>query len=1109
MSNRADFRLVTEVKFQNVNSEFRNYGVMFNPSSSKSRLGIVDSGKRYEIRLTKDGNAEYFENGEWKTIVPLEDNILHHARFLSFNKRRKGEEQFDVKFDMIAVGRGRVVAKRKDTDQIYHLVMDELFRTYEQKIISLSNDEEPGEDPAVPGAYFKLDPEFFKITEHSPTIPETLKRNYHQHPASLRFKVFEELLKTKKLDATIITQKPREWHLIDARSPLAITAPEDLKISEKDFIDVFDEDRLNKIIYTAYLQNKEEATLSIYKTVYDALRRSVNDFWDITGVSGLSSRIRRFLRDLIGRQALDALDEIVNVPRRIARFVGGWIKDHIIVPLIDFVGDRIFKEISKSLARETARQIRAEGFGALILPANFFTLFLLDKLRGNPGNRPIDTRNGFISVHPRKVMAVLDSLIKSNADLDKGIEILMRRARKRYFETTFGISDDITLSTLISSPNRPAPTLPVYLHTKFEERNGDAEKRRYAVAFTKILDLGVGYSHWSEHWQLHFGGEMHSLLATRPIAQQEQYNLIQYRFLNGPVKDGDAFNDGTCNFYMLVKLKESDQEADVPFIARKKPHLQKQKYAILWIDEQTYFTQRWRLAHPTQDILGDLFSVGRAIKDNPEYFQFDQQKFWQPFTDDLINDDSRMVVKRQIILLTGRNKAVHEIYSICFNYGVCDHSWRWRHYPKNTFAKVLDEPHLIANSHGLPMPDNEILSDINYDGQVFVNAIELRDDTTIVLKGFKFFDNNGNRSCEPGRWYQKYLPADFRHVPNKMNLISGRKPDRGFDFEWQFVSEKAYQLMDQFYGFGIYEEETSSRCQYYEVDILEPDKGREQPAQQQIEDTTWCNDSSKGTTHLFFNTINFNWNIEKDDDGYIPLRNLIKDKRFDKTLSMYESTTRFKILERKPFGYIAIFYDKRDDELQPASHLPQAVTLYRETKEYKKPLRKKGFDQDSSEKEDTTRKELHLKVLFKSNIRSNFPPIITKAVIKKEITSNGPFLKVSFWTPQTEEQVNQNIWQITLGALDTSGLPDVLFKVERFGNFTRTSIPSKPLPFEYEGDLGDDYRYDYFCPLPANSVLEQKVNLYCTEKGSIDFGTSLWFEDVIGHKACSQKLVFE
>ena len=51
------------------------------------------------------------------------------------------------------------------------------------------------------------------------------------------------------------------------------------------------------------------------------------------------------------------------------------------------------------------------------------------------------------------------------------------------------------------------------------------------------------------------------------------------------------------------------------------------------------------------------------------------------------------------------------------------------------------------------------------------------------------------------------------------------------------------------------------------------------------------------------------------------------------SISMYEPTARFRILERKPLGLIAVFYDKRDDELQPASNLPQPTTLSHDTVE--------------------------------------------------------------------------------------------------------------------------------------------------------------------------------
>ena len=55
---KGDYKLFNNVHFQPVTAHARRYGVMFNPSSSRSRLRIRDSGKRYSVRLV-DGKVEY------------------------------------------------------------------------------------------------------------------------------------------------------------------------------------------------------------------------------------------------------------------------------------------------------------------------------------------------------------------------------------------------------------------------------------------------------------------------------------------------------------------------------------------------------------------------------------------------------------------------------------------------------------------------------------------------------------------------------------------------------------------------------------------------------------------------------------------------------------------------------------------------------------------------------------------------------------------------------------------------------------------------------------------------------------------------------------------
>ncbi|HJT67122.1 MAG TPA: hypothetical protein VJ749_11745 [Pyrinomonadaceae bacterium] len=73
---KGDYVLFNNVQFQSVTSFPRRYGVMFNPSSSSSRLKIIDGGQRYACRLRPDdGTVEYSIDGgvTWQGIVSFSD----------------------------------------------------------------------------------------------------------------------------------------------------------------------------------------------------------------------------------------------------------------------------------------------------------------------------------------------------------------------------------------------------------------------------------------------------------------------------------------------------------------------------------------------------------------------------------------------------------------------------------------------------------------------------------------------------------------------------------------------------------------------------------------------------------------------------------------------------------------------------------------------------------------------------------------------------------------------------------------------------------------------------------------------------------------------------
>jgi hypothetical protein len=78
---------------------------MFNPGSSRSRLRIRDSGKRYSVRLLTNGTVEYStdEGAHWKTIEPLRDPCTNQLfpNFVSHENVRVGQALTGIQVDEV------------------------------------------------------------------------------------------------------------------------------------------------------------------------------------------------------------------------------------------------------------------------------------------------------------------------------------------------------------------------------------------------------------------------------------------------------------------------------------------------------------------------------------------------------------------------------------------------------------------------------------------------------------------------------------------------------------------------------------------------------------------------------------------------------------------------------------------------------------------------------------------------------------------------------------------------------------------------------------------------------------------------------------------------
>ena len=376
-----------------------------------------------------------------------------------------------------------------------------------------------------------------------------------------------------------------------------------------------------------------------------------------------------------------------------------------------------------------------------------------------------------------------------------------------------------------------------------------------SIRFRKILGMGVGRLHRHTHYDSRHGGELHILA----------FNM-------GPIADFASFFDGTCNYYLLCQLKKNDaiNEDDVETL--------KNAYGVLWIDEQTFYSERWRLVHPSdkawsisrgfvtyaglrswEALVRELPFLEREFpwmeglpwdwepyRDKTRFkkdFRLKDDKFWCPFTAGYINGRSQLAVSNQTCLVSGRipkneessrlaselNPNEHVLFSLVFSWGSCDRTWRWRKFPSGCqpieIREDQEEQFHDPERSVAPAVPTEALTMI---GTYYPQLISLRSDMTIYFRGTKKIDGN----YEDGYWVQKYLPADNWERPFLDENAEGsdkekqlgnlypknQMPLEGFDHDWHFVLRSNFVRADRFSHFGNYGA-VDFRSQYYEISV--------------------------------------------------------------------------------------------------------------------------------------------------------------------------------------------------------------------------------------------------------------------------------------------------
>lgn len=635
---------------------------------------------------------------------------------------------------------------------------------------------------------------------------------------------------------------------------------------------------------------------------------------------------------------------------------------------------------------------------------------------------------------------------------------------------------------------------------------GHEAKLGYRVS--RVLDIGVGHEHWHEQRCSIYGGEMDSL--DGPGLDPCLKGRHAYRLFNGPVEDQGGFIDNTINYYVLGQFdnREYGDDDDVP----------REAFGILWLDEQAVLSERWRLLDPADAAFGTFKDlVPSAIVQYLEKdfdivsFRFDRSKYWCPLRAGHATSRSRMAVSRQVVVLSGRDPKTKnwELYSIHAAFGTWDRTWRWRELPT---SKIDGRT---------PVPE----------------GFGLREDMTLYVR----------ETCPDGArvWFQRYLPATLKAPPdgNDLKLVGNpdkppernlglAKPDEQIEYPWQWLPADVFEFCHRHAThFGCYETSVDWRWQYYRVEVLEG----EEFLLGQPEDTRWvdvdrrlsivqeCIDwerlnaalggegdvamspellarilvlaaSIPGTAvgglsaaaiEALFGALN-QW------DGLEGVRDLLcsfytalrDDGHFIREThheGLFNDGFHLRLRRREPFGFVLTHFDKRDDDLLPfrlhgKDGGPVEIVL--------RPLGASAT---------TPRVVLGLR----SHVEVRDIPRVCRAEVTVERGEAGGRLRVRLLPAVGADQVDENLWRLKIGCVQRSQTG----AMESFAtHFDRTRLSADRRSVEASG------WHEYEWELNGGDI--EALTACCGAEAWRDSGTSLWFEDIVGHLGTADDATF-
>jgi hypothetical protein len=393
---------------------------------------------------------------------------------------------------------------------------------------------------------------------------------------------------------------------------------------------------------------------------------------------------------------------------------------------------------------------------------------------------------------------------------------------------------------------------------------------------------------------------------------------------------------------------------------------------------------------------------------------------------------------------------------------------------------------------------------LDFDPMIEPATIELREDMTITIRG-----RGRGRPQGPvvtGRWVQRYLPFDRRHPQS----VDGAAE---FTHPWRFHPQGVYDQLSAYSHFGVVDR-VDSRTQYYEVDLLQslvPPSELDGALVKDLQD------------QLYIRARKFRWgafNDPQEVSDYLrgPLPQAIKsDREIDSVgqemffswnkrvktedleyrasrTSMFNPQAAFRLLNRGPNGWIAVWHDKRDDDLVPLSDLPAEVWLDLPGADLPSP----GLvAAPSATTLRPPRIPRRVQLRLRRCHRVTRAPSVER--IEFRLLDSGPgtggFLTISMVMRQSWAQALKNLWRLRVCAWsDPKANPITL--VDLSDLMTHMTVRES---------LGlDGLRCSTSGMLTLNA---EHASLLRADRAHLA-GTTAWFEDIVGHVSTADETIF-